>query len=98
MSVRPPSSLTVGLNRACRARKGFAGIDDVTRRAGPVRFSADGTARGCGGREPSGVASGLRQVPVSLSGVQTARLVVAPEPPDGTLALADRARSRSECR
>ncbi|WP_181767225.1 sigma-70 family RNA polymerase sigma factor [Streptomyces albidus (ex Kaewkla and Franco 2022)] len=99
VSVHAPSSVTIELNRSCKVFEAQAGVDDVTRRAGPVRFSvyADGarlwTSRAIrGGESPV-------PVHVPLTGDErTVRLKVTPQSPFSIVALADWAEAKISCR
>jgi RNA polymerase sigma factor (sigma-70 family) len=98
VSVRTPSSVTISLNRSCEVYDAFAGVDDMTRRAGAVRFSVYGDgARLWSSRAIRGGQPPVR-VRVPLTGVRTLRLVVTRQTPYSTGALADWAQSRIMCR
>ncbi|WP_353943776.1 sigma-70 family RNA polymerase sigma factor [Streptomyces sp. HUAS MG91] len=97
VSVHSRSSVTIDLNRSCTAYDAFAGVDDMTLGLGAVRFSVyvDGArawqSRVVRGHDPA------VPVHVNLAGHRTIRLVVEPEGPGGTVAVADWAESRFSC-
>lgn len=98
VTVRGDSSVTVDLNRECRAYDAVVGVDDMTLGLGKVAFAvyADGARLWQSGT----VSGGDPAVPVhvNLAGRKTVRLVVEPR---GThfdeAALADWAKSRFSC-
>lgn len=76
--MHAPSRLTIDLNRPCVSYDARAGVDDLTRLFGAVRFSVYGDSTPLWS---SGVLrGGDRAVPVhvGLSGYKTLRLVVEP--------------------
>ncbi|MER5892328.1 sigma-70 family RNA polymerase sigma factor [Streptomyces sp. NPDC001876] len=99
VTVHPRSSFTVRLNRECTTYEAMAGVDDLTKWTGAMRFSVfngDGArlwqSPVMRGGDP---AVALR---VGISGQRTIRLVVEPTEPFGAAALADWANSRISCR
>ncbi|WP_052433382.1 NPCBM/NEW2 domain-containing protein [Streptacidiphilus carbonis] len=99
ITVRAPSSVTIGLNRGCSEFAADAGVDDMTWGLGAVRFSVlDGDT----GRTlwSSGVVRGGQPaVPVSvpLTGVSAIRLVTVPAPWSLIANVADWADARFTC-
>ncbi|MFE2018123.1 sigma-70 family RNA polymerase sigma factor [Streptomyces sp. NPDC059499] len=99
VTVHPRSSFTVRLNRECTTYEAMAGVDDLTKWTGAMRFSVfngDGArlwrSPVMRGGDP---AVALR---VGIAGQRTIRLVVEPTEPFGAAALADWANSRISCR
>ncbi|MFI2373356.1 sigma-70 family RNA polymerase sigma factor [Streptomyces sp. NPDC018833] len=92
------SSVTIDLNRECTAYDAFVGVDDLMPGLRSVRFSVYGDGVRLW-RSPA-VRHGDTAVPVHvpLAGHETLRLVVEPEDPPATAALADWAQSRITCR
>jgi hypothetical protein len=99
VTVRAPSTVTVGLGRGCSSFDAVAGVDDLTRRPGEVVFSVlawngdtlwrSSALRG-GGRPV--------QVHVPLSGQRSVRLVVRPVMGSrGLRNMADWAEARLRC-
>lgn len=99
MTVHPRSSFTVRLNRECTTYEAMAGVDDLTKWTGAMRFSVFG---GDGARLwQSPVMRGgdpAVAMRVGIGGQRTIRLVVEPTEPFGAAALADWANSRISCR
>ncbi|MBT2369473.1 sigma-70 family RNA polymerase sigma factor [Streptomyces sp. ISL-10] len=98
VTVHGRSSVTIDLNRECTAYDAFVGVDDLTPGLRSVRFSVYGDGVRLW-RSPA-VRHGDAAVPVHvpLVGHETLRLVVEPEDPPATAALADWAQSRITCR
>ncbi|MCX5387757.1 sigma-70 family RNA polymerase sigma factor [Streptomyces sp. NBC_00083] len=98
VTVHGRSSVTIDLNRQCRTYDAYAGVDHLSMGLGVVRFSVygDGVLLW---RSPV-LHGGDPAVPVhaDLAGRRTIRLVVEPEGPFGTAALADWAQSQISCR
>ncbi|MER5411071.1 sigma-70 family RNA polymerase sigma factor [Streptomyces sp. NPDC002769] len=98
VTVHGTSSVTIDLNRSCSAYEAQVGVDDLTMGLGRVSFSvyADGARLW---RSPL-VRGGDRAIPVrvNLAGRQTVRLVVEPRTPFDSVAPADWAESKFECR
>ncbi|MET7368480.1 sigma-70 family RNA polymerase sigma factor [Streptomyces sp. NPDC005566] len=99
VTVHPRSSFTVRLNRECTTYEAMAGVDDLTKWTGSMRFSVfngDGArlwrSPVMRGGDP---AVAMR---VGIGGQRTIRLVVEPAEPFGAAALADWANSRISCR
>ncbi|MGQ4487192.1 sigma-70 family RNA polymerase sigma factor [Streptomyces sp. SAS_281] len=99
VTVNNRSSVVIQLNRQCARYEAMAGVDDLTRGLGAVRFSVFG---GDGRRlwQSPVVRGDNPAVPVGVdvAGQQRIRLVVEPERPFGGVALADWAESRISCR
>ncbi|MFD4690323.1 sigma-70 family RNA polymerase sigma factor [Streptomyces sp. NPDC058463] len=99
VTVHPRSSFTVRLNRECTTYEAMAGVDDLTKWTGAMRFSVFG---GDGARLwQSPVMRGgdpAVAMRVGIGGQRTIRLVVEPTEPFGAAALADWANSRISCR
>ncbi|WP_399088896.1 sigma-70 family RNA polymerase sigma factor [Streptomyces sp. BBFR2] len=98
VTVHGTSTVVIDLNRACTSYDARAGVDDLSLGLGAVRFSVDGDGAVLW---RSGVVRGGRPavpVHVPLTGVKTLRLTVAPWTPVDTLAFADWADSRINCR
>lgn len=100
VSVHARSSVTIQLNRSCTRYEAMAGVDDLTRGLGAVRFSVfngDGPRLW---RSPV-LRGGEPAVPVGvgIDGMRTIRLVVeaSDSEPLGGVALADWANSRISC-
>ncbi|MEU6278454.1 sigma-70 family RNA polymerase sigma factor [Streptomyces populi] len=98
VTVHGRSSVTIDLNRDCDAYDAMAGVDDLTRGLGELRFSvyADGSLLW---RSPL-VEGGDPAVPVhvDLVGRRTVRLVVEPRSPFEPASLGDWAESKFLCR
>ncbi|MEU3373589.1 sigma-70 family RNA polymerase sigma factor [Streptomyces sp. NPDC006660] len=97
VTVHGRSSVTIDLNRQCRAYDAYAGVDQLSLGLGVVRFSVYGDGALLW-RSPV-LRGGDPAVPVhaDLAGRGTIRLVVEPEGPFGSAALADWARSQISC-
>ncbi|MFD8940144.1 NPCBM/NEW2 domain-containing protein [Streptomyces sp. NPDC059578] len=97
VTVHGQSSVTVDLNRACRAYDAVVGVDDLALGVGKVRFSvyADG-AQVWTSPLLEGGAPGV-PVHVDLTGRSTIRLVVEPHSVFDVLVLSDWAQSRFSC-
>ncbi|MFD7611356.1 sigma-70 family RNA polymerase sigma factor [Streptomyces sp. NPDC059828] len=97
ISVRARSSIAIDLNRSCDTFEALAGVDDATLAGGAVRFSVYGD----GARlwQSPALRRGDAAVPVSLgiAGHGTVRLVVEPQSPLGSVAMADWALARISC-
>ncbi|MFJ2645788.1 sigma-70 family RNA polymerase sigma factor [Streptomyces sp. NPDC087420] len=98
VTMHAPSSVTIDLNRSCTSYEAMVGVDDMTLGLGSVRFSVYGDG-GRLWRSPvlRGGGAAVR-VSVGIAGQRSIRLVVDPETPFDTVALADWARSRIACR
>ncbi|MFE7131806.1 sigma-70 family RNA polymerase sigma factor [Streptomyces sp. NPDC057638] len=98
VTVHAQSSVTIRLNRECSRYEARVGVDDLTMGLGAVRFSFYGDdirlwrSRVVRGGDPA--------VPLSveISGSKTVRLVVEPQSPFDSLALAGWANSGLRCR
>ncbi|MDQ1037216.1 RNA polymerase sigma factor (sigma-70 family) [Streptomyces sp. V3I8] len=97
VTVHGASSVTIDLNRACSSYDAMAGVDDLTRGLGQVRFSV--FADGVRVWRSEVVRGGQAAVPVrvDLTGQRTIRLVVEPRSAFDTVSLADWADSRFRC-
>ncbi|MEV0281722.1 sigma-70 family RNA polymerase sigma factor [Streptomyces sp. NPDC050610] len=98
VTVHAPSSVTIDLNRPCSSYDAVAGVDDMTLGLGEVRFSVFGDAARLW---RSGVVHGgdpAVPVHVPLTGRKTIRLVVESTSAMSTVAVADWAQSRLNCR
>ncbi|MFD5425257.1 sigma-70 family RNA polymerase sigma factor [Streptomyces sp. NPDC127084] len=97
ISVRARSSITIDLNRPCRAFAAVAGVDDSALGRGAVRFSVygDGTRLW----QSPVLRRGDTAVPVNtaIAGHSTIRLVVEPQTAMGSVAMADWALARISC-
>lgn len=97
VTMHAKSSVTIDLNRACTTYDAMVGIDDMTMGVGAARFLLYGDgellwqSRLVRGNEAA--------VPVraGIAGRRTIRLVVEPEHPYESMALADWAQSRISC-
>ncbi|MEW2067244.1 sigma-70 family RNA polymerase sigma factor [Streptomyces sp. NPDC007346] len=98
VTVHARSSVTIRLNRPCTRYEAMVGVDDLTMGLGAVRFSVFGGDRTRLWRSPV-MEGGAPAVPVGvdIGGQESIRLVVEPEGPWGTVALADWAESRISC-
>jgi hypothetical protein len=98
ITVHAPSNLTIDLHRSCVAYDARAGVDDLTRQFGAVRFSVygDGTPLWASGVVRGGDPAVPLHVPIT--GYRTIRLVVQPEGRGlGIANLADWADSVISC-
>ncbi|MYW63749.1 sigma-70 family RNA polymerase sigma factor [Streptomyces sp. SID8379] len=97
VSVHSRSSVTIDLNRTCSAYDAYVGVDDMTLGLGAVRFSVyvDGArawqSQVVRGKDPA------VPVHVNLAGAKSIRLVVEPNSPVDSVAVADWAESRFSC-
>ncbi|MFF3484724.1 sigma-70 family RNA polymerase sigma factor [Streptomyces sp. NPDC002701] len=98
VTVQGTSSVTVDLNRPCSSYQAMAGVDDLTARAGRVRFSV--FADGVRVWRSEVVRGGSAAVPVrvDLAGRRTVRLVVEPGSVLDVGALAGWGEARFLCR
>ncbi|MGW0909091.1 sigma-70 family RNA polymerase sigma factor [Streptomyces sp. NPDC002853] len=97
VTVHGQSSVTIDLNRTCSSYEAVVGVDDMTMGLGKVRFSVFGDGAQLW-RSPL-IKGGDPAVPVqvNLTGRKTIRLVVEPQSPFSSAALADWAQSRFRC-
>nr|WP_229840536.1 sigma-70 family RNA polymerase sigma factor [Streptomyces roseolilacinus] len=97
ITVHSRSSVVIDLNRECSTYQALAGVDDMAKGLGSVRFSvwADGVRLW---RSPV-VDGGDPAVPVrvGIAGRATIRLVTEPSRPSGALLPADWAQARISC-
>ncbi|MFJ8696238.1 sigma-70 family RNA polymerase sigma factor [Streptomyces roseolilacinus] len=97
ITVHSKSSVVIDLNRECSTYQALAGVDDMAKGLGSVRFSvwADGVRLW---RSPV-VDGGDPAVPVrvGIAGRATIRLVTEPSRPSGALLPADWAQARISC-
>ncbi|MEU9214905.1 NPCBM/NEW2 domain-containing protein, partial [Streptomyces sp. NPDC048415] len=98
VTVHGQSSVTIDLNRSCSSYDAMVGVDDLTMGLGTVRFSV--YAGGSQLWQSPLIEGGDPAVPVhvSLTGRRTIRLVVEPQGPFDSAALADWAESKFLCR
>ncbi|KIF72598.1 ECF subfamily RNA polymerase sigma-24 subunit, partial [Streptomyces sp. AcH 505] len=98
VSMHAGTSVTIDLNRSCSSYEAMVGVDDMTLGLGSVRFAVYGD----GGRlwRSPVMRGGQRAAPVSvgIAGQKSIRLVVEPDSPFSSVAVADWAESRISCR
>lgn len=98
VSMHAGTSVTIDLNRSCSSYEAMVGVDDMTLGLGSVRFAVYGE----GGRlwRSPVMRGGQRAAPVSvgIAGQKSIRLVVEPDSPFSSVAVADWAESRISCR
>ncbi|MEJ8658222.1 sigma-70 family RNA polymerase sigma factor [Streptomyces sp. MS1.AVA.4] len=97
ISVHARSSVTIDLNRRCTSYDALVGVDDMSPGSAPVRFSVYGDGVRLWQSPPMRGGDAAVPVHVVLSGQETIRLVVAPQRPSASVAVADWAQSRISC-
>lgn len=97
VTTHAESSVTIDLNRACTTYDALVGIDDMTMGLGAARFSLYGDGALLWRSGPVRGNDAAVPVRAGISGRASIRLVVEPEHPHGSVALADWAQSRISC-